>query len=70
MDEMDVGTKIVDVGTGESLVFTGPASITILAKSGRAARLQVTARKDVQITRIDSCQPRTSATILTSSAKT
>ncbi len=70
MDGMDMGTKIVDVGTGDSLVLTGPASITVLAKSGRAARLQVTARKEVQITRVESCQSRTSATILTPSAKT
>lgn len=60
------GTKTLDVGIDDVLTVSGPAVIRLVHKSGRCARLSVTAALDAQIELQEAGRVRSSATILQS----
>jgi len=55
MNRQPLSSLIVDVKPGERISFPGAdrVSVELLHKSGKAARLRVTAPRDVEITRTE-----------------
>lgn len=45
----DMRTSVWDVEPGEAINLSGPASVSVLHKSGRRARLLITAGDDTRI---------------------
>jgi len=48
---LDRSTMFFDMRPGESLVLPGDVALQFVQKSGRAARLRITAPRDVPITK-------------------
>lgn len=48
-DRSDARTSVWDVEPGEAINLSGPASVSLLHKSGRRARLLITAGDDTRI---------------------
>jgi len=52
MTDGRTATLTVDLQPGERVAFDGPAQVEFVAKSGRVARLRVTAARHVQIKKV------------------
>lgn len=52
MDDGRTATLTVDLQPGERVAFDGPAQVEFVVKSGRVARLRVTAARHVRIKKV------------------
>lgn len=49
MNEQGVSRKLIDIREGERIDLAGVATVELVHKTGRAARLQISAPRDMKI---------------------